>query len=288
MQIVNLHRQRMLEVAQTAKERGLQKALQISNLDKLPSDGAHIPPHVRSVIQKSKLDTLLHSNNVYYAPIYTPALLYTSYVQENIIVYLFTLLSLLVLPWSILAWVHKRKGWASEQVEKLFGESFIFVDGGRIYANFPELNRLEQQLSELEQMRNTAIQTSNNIASLAQKLKEKLILMGQDTNDETLSDLDNQYLLQQRLITEAEAAIQSVENKRQQCLRLRQELFNWVELDWMKQEASQFSSQRSSEKLWKQATEMELIAHDLNIQLSGVHGELGQALATWQTRNEVS
>ncbi len=288
MQIVNLHRQRMIEVAQTAKERGLQKALQVSSLDKLPSDGAHIPPHVRAVVQKSKLDSLLHSKNVYYAPIYAPALIYTSYMQENIIVYVFALLSLLVLPWSILAWIHKRKGWASEQVEKLFAEPFIFVDSARIYANFPELNRLEQQLSELEHMRNTAIQTSKSIASLAQKLKEKLILMGQDTNDETLSDLDNQYILQQRLIVEAESAIHSVENQRQQCLRLRQELFDWVELDWIKQEASQFSGQQHSEKLWRQAAEMELIAHDLNTKLSGVHGELGHALATWQTRNEVS
>jgi hypothetical protein len=193
----------------------------------------------------------------------------------------------LVLPFSLLSWLHKRQHWAHTQVTKLFSEAFIFVDSGRIYANFPELNQLEQQLSELDDMKKTASQTSKNIALLAQKLKEKLILMGQSTNDSTLADLDNQHLLQQRLINEASEAIVTVENKRQQCLRIRQELFDWVELDWIKQEANQISKPDTSEKLWAQAAEMEMIAHDLNIQLSGVHGELGTALAQWQTRHDV-
>ena len=98
----------------------------------------------------------------------------------------------------------------------------------------------------------------------------------------------HQYLLQQRLIKEATSAMDNVENKRQRCLHLRQELFNWVELDWMKQKASQFTGTQTSEKMWAQAAEMELIAHDLNLLLSGVHGELGTALAQWQTRHEIS
>ena len=51
----------------------------------------------------------------------------------------------------------------------------------------------------------------------------------------------------------------------------------------MKQKASQITGTQSSEKMWAQAAEMELIAHDLNVLLSGVHGELGHALAQWQT-----
>ena len=287
MQIVNLHRHKMLNTAETAQSKGLLKALQISGLDQLPLNGAHIPPHVRAVLKNLKIDDWLHNQTVYYAPMYTPAFIYTSVVQGNAIIYIFTILSIFVLPFSLLSWLHKRQNWAYKQVTKLFSEAFIFVDSGRIYANFPELNHLEQQLSELDQMKKTATQTSKNIASLAQKLKEKLILMGQSTNDPTLADLDNQHLLQQRLINEANEAIVTVENRRQQCLRIRQELFDWVELDWIKQEANQISRPGTSEKLWAQAAEMEMIAHDLNIQLSGVHGELGSALTQWQTRHDV-
>ena len=287
MQIVNLHRHKMLTTAKTAQSKGLLKALQVSHLDQLPVNAAHIPPHVRAVLKNLKIDDWLHNQTVYYAPMYTPAFMYTAVVQGNAIIYIFTALSILILPFSLLSWLHKRQDWAHTQVTKLFSKAFIFVDSGRIYANFPELNHLEQQLSELDNMKKTATQTSKNIALLAQRLKEKLILMGQSTNDPTLADLDNQYFLQQRLINEANEAIVTVENKRQQCLRIRQELFDWVELDWIKQEASQISSPGTSEKLWAQAAEMEMIAHDLNIQLSGVHGELGSALAQWQTRHDV-
>ena len=290
MQIVNLPRQRMLSIALESKEKGLQRALEAAHLDHLPMDGQHIPPHIRSILKKLWMDKYLHTQTIYYAPMYTPAFLYTSFYQSHVdpILGVLTVLSVIALPLSILAWLHKRQGWAVKHIEALFGEPFIFVDSGRIYANFPELNFLEQQLSELETMRNTAVQSSKNIADLAQKLKEKLILMGQNTNDRTLADLENQHLLQQRLIQEATDAMTQVENQRQKCLHLRQELFDWVELDWMKQQASQLTGFQRSEKLWAQAAEMELIAHDLNIQLSGVHGELGHALAEWQTRHEIS
>ena len=290
MQIVTLPRQRMLDIAANSTEKGLKRALESVNMDQLSSTNEQIPPHVRAILRKMTLDSYLHTQTVYYAPIYAPAFVFTALHQTHIdpILSVFTFLSVIIFPLSILAWVHKRQQWAVSQVEKLFEEAFIFVHSGRLYANFPELNLLEQQLSELETMRHTAKQSSKSIADLAQKLKEKLILMGQSTNDRTLADLENQYLLQQRLIKEATIAMDDVENKRQRCLHLRQELFNWVELDWMKQKASQFTGTQTSEKMWAQAAEMELIAHDLNLMLTGVHGELGNALAQWQTRHEIS
>lgn len=290
MQIVRLPRQKMLDIAVHSKEKGLKRALEAAHLDHLSSTDEHIPTHVRNVLQKVRLDSYLHTQTVYYAPIYAPAFVFTTCNQTVVdpVLGVLTLLSVLIFPLSILAWVHKQRGWAVKQVERLFSEAFIFVDSGRIYTNFPELNLLEQQLSELETMRNTAIQSSKSIAELAQKLKEKLILMGQSTNDSTLADLENQYLLQQRLIKEATSAMEHVENQRQRCLSLRQELFDWVELDWMKQQAHHITGHKNSERLWTQAAEMELIARGLNIELSGVHGELGTALATWQTKHEIS
>ena len=290
MQIVTLPRKKMLDIAASSKEKGLKHALESAHMDQLSAKDDHIPPHVRSILQKARLDSYLHTQTVYYAPIYAPAFVFTALNQTHTdpILSVFTILSLIILPLSILAWVHRQQGWAVKQVEALFAEAFIFLHNGRLYANFPELNFLEQQLSELESMRHTATQSSKSIADLAQKLKEKLILMGQNTNDTTLADLENQYLLQQRLIKEATNAMAQVESKRQRCLGLRQELFNWVELDWMKQKANQITGTHTSERMWAQTAEMELIAHDLNVLLSGVHGELGNALAQWQTRHEIS
>ena len=290
MQIVTLPRKKMLDIAANSKEKGLKHALESAHMDQLSSTDKHIPPHIRRILQKMKLDSYLHTQTVYYAPIYAPAFVFTALNQTHTdpILSVFTILSLIILPLSILAWIHRQQGWAVKQVESLFAEAFIFVHKGRLYANFPELNLLEQQLNELEEMRHTASKSSKSISNLAQKLKEKLILMGQSTNDNTLAELENQYLLQQRLIKEATSAMAQVENKRQRCLGLRQELFNWVELDWMKQKASQITGTHTSEKMWAQTAEMELIAHDLNLILSGVHGELGHALAEWQTRHEIS
>ena len=144
-------------------------------MDQLSSKNEQIPPHVRTILRKMTLDSYLHSQTVYYAPIYAPAFVFTALNQTHTdpILSVFTVLSVLIFPLSILAWVHKKQRWAVSQVETLFNEAFIFVHNGRLYANFPELNLLEQQLSELESMRHTAKQSSKSIADLAQKLKRE-------------------------------------------------------------------------------------------------------------------
>ena len=287
MQIVNLHREKMLETARVMPQQGLVQALKIGNMDALSRKAPHIPPHVRQILQAAWLDGLIHTQAVYYAPYYAAAFLYTSTQRSEFLLDIFTIGSILILPFSLMAWLHRKQDWAFKKVTKLFSEPFIFVDNHRIYANFPELNLLEAQMEELETMRTKAEQTAVHISQLAQALKEKLILMGQSTQDSTLQDLENQLLIQNTLIDRTTTALAQVESKRQQCLRIRQELFDWVELDWMKQEASQLTGMETQEKIWRQAADMELIAHDLNLVLSGIHGELGEALTRWQTKNQV-
>ena len=139
MQIVTLPRKRMLDIAANSTEKGLKRALESVNMDQLSSTNEQIPPHVRAILRKMTLDSYLHTQTVYYAPVYAPAFVFTALHQTHIdpILSVFTILSVIIFPLSILAWVHKKQQWAVSQVEKLFEEAFIFVHNGRLYANFP-------------------------------------------------------------------------------------------------------------------------------------------------------
>ena len=121
MQIVTLPRQKMLAIAASSKEKGLRHALESAHMDQLSSKDEHIPPHVRRILQKAQLDSYLHTQTVYYAPIYAPAFVFTALNQTHAdpILSVFTILSLIILPLSILAWIHRQQGWAVKQVESL-------------------------------------------------------------------------------------------------------------------------------------------------------------------------
>ena len=129
MQIVTLPRKKMLEIAASSKDKGLKRALESAHMDQISTKDEHIPPHVRRILQKALLDSYLHTQTVYYAPVYAPAFVFTALNQTHTdpILSVFTFLSLIILPLSILAWIHRQRRWAVKQVEVLFSEAFIFL-----------------------------------------------------------------------------------------------------------------------------------------------------------------
>ena len=288
MQIVNIPRKRMLEVAKESSTHGLTKALQLAQMDNIEPAGDHIPPKVRTILRWRKIDQYVHSPFMTYLPLYIGAIVYTAVVNGNWIIYGLVIISLLGLPIGLLSLWNRWTNWAHKKIQQLLSNPFIFVDNGKIYSNFPELNHLEMRLQTLDTLKSEALNSSSNITKLAHKLKEKLILLGESTNDPVLQDLENQHLRQQQLLKEAYETMNTIEDKRQHCLKVRNDLFNWVELDWIKRQANQMIGIEQRTTIWQQAAEMELVAHDLQLQLAGIQGELGNALAEWQTRHELS
>ena len=288
MQIVNIPRQQMLEVAKQSTTHGLTKALKLAQMDAIYPSAEHIPPNVQSILRWRQVDRYLHSPFVLYLPLYIGAVIYTALVNGNWLIYALVLVSILGLPIGLLSLWNRWTNWAYKKVKYLLEQPFIFVDNGKIYSNFPELNHLEMRLNSLETLKVETLKTSSSITNLAKKLKEKLILLGESTNDPVLQDLENQYLRQQHLIQEATQTMSDIEDKRQHCLKVRHDLFNWVELEWIKRQANQMIGLEQRNQIWIQATEMELMAHDLQMQLVGIQGELGVALADWKTRHQLS
>lgn len=286
MHVVHIPRQTMLDIAAQSKDKGLYRALQAADMATLDRNSEHIPPTIRKILWWGMVDTYLHSQIVQMIPLYCGAIIYTAVMNPTPYINLFAVLSILALPLGALSFFHRSINWSEGKVRTLLAEPFIFVEQGKIYANFPELNDLEARLQNLELLQQEATLSAKNIQNLANRLKEKLILMGESTNDPVLADLENQHLRQRNLIQKAKDTTLAIEDRRQQCLRVRQDLFDWVELDWLKRQANQITGADQRAEVWQQAVNMELMAHDLQTEVSGIQGELGRALAEWQTRHE--
>ena len=288
MHVVHIPRQTMIEITQQSREKGLYKSLQAADMVDIDPQAEHVPPRVRSILRWGKIDTYLHSQVAQMIPLYCGAVIYTAVVSPAPYMTILAILSVLALPLGVLTHINRWTNWAEKKVQALLKEPFIFVDNAKIYANFPELNDLETRLYNLEQLQQEATLSAQNIQNLANRLKEKLILMGESTNDPVLSDLENQHLRQRNLIQQSKDTMLAIEDRRQHCLRVRQDLFDWVELDWLKRQANQITGREQRNEVWQKAVDMELLAHDLQTEVSGIQGELGRALAEWQTRHDLT
>ena len=288
MHVVHIPRQTMIDIAQRSKEKGLFKSLQAADMVNIDPSSDHVPPGVRRILRWGQIDTHLHSQVVQMIPLYCGAVIYTAVVNPAPYMTILAILSVLALPLGALAHLNRWTNWAEKKVLTLLKEPFIFVDNAKIYANFPELNDLETRLYQLEVLQQEATLSAQNIQNLANRLKEKLILMGESTNDPVLSDLENQHLRQCNLIQQSKDTMLAIEDRRQHCLRVRQDLFDWVELDWLKRQANQITGREQRNEIWQKAVDMELLAHDLQTEVSGIQGELGRALAEWQTRHDLT
>lgn len=288
MHVVHIPRQTMIEIAQQSTNNGLFKSLQAADMLDIDPQAEHVPPGVRSILRWGKIDTHLHSQVVQMIPLYCGAVIYTAIMNPEPYMTILAVLSVLALPLGALAHLNRWTNWAEKKVRTLLKEPFIFVDNAKIYANFPELNDLETRLQNLERLQQETTLSAQNIQNLANRLKEKLILMGESTNDPVLSDLENQHLRQRNLIQQSKDTMLAIEDRRQHCLRVRQDLFDWVELDWLKRQANQITGREQRNEVWQKAVDMELLAHDLQSEVSGIQGELGRALAEWQTRHDLT
>ena len=263
---------------------GLYVALQVYDMDTLSPKSPYIPENVKSFLAQAHKQKLFSSPVVNQSLLLFPIFLLASMRVPTFLSIVITLFFGVVFPFALYK-LHMNTEWSKKQVEQLMQTSFIFVENNKIYANFPELNALEQQITTTQQTKKEAENTCKQIENLASTIKEKLILLGQSTNDASLLNLETHKLTQEQLIVEADKTLDVTKKKVQECKKLREEVIQWVELDWIKRQANQLSGTEQREQAWKKMAELELQAHSIQQEMLGITGQLGRALADWQSNH---
>ena len=117
-------------------------------------------------------------------------------------------------------------------------------------------------------------------------MKEQLILLGQNTNDQYLHNLEAQRLNQISLLEKSQELLQIAMRSRQEQIKLQQELLDWAELDRMRQQASQMSGKEVKQESWQKMTTLEMRAAELAFQMHELNHELQNSLAKKSANNE--
>lgn len=263
---------------------GLYVALQHYHMDVLSPKSPYIPDNIKEFLSKAQKQKLFSSPVVNQSLLLFPIFLFASLRVPTFLSIVITIFFGVVFPFALYK-LHMNTDWSKKQVEQLMQTSFIFVENNKIYANFPELNALEHQIMETQTIKKQAENTSKQIDHLASTIKEKLILLGQSTNDASLLNLETHKLTQEQLIAEAEKTLDVTKKKVQECKKLREEIIQWAELDWIKRQANQLSGVEQREQAWKKMAELELQAHGIQQEMLGITGQLGRALADWQSNH---
>lgn len=286
MAIISLNKHELQRsVTQTSQKR-FYYALRKAGFEPLLATGISLPPQLRSRLIWAKLEKWLPSSIIHISYVGF-AILFLAVQDEVMHWAIAILLGLPLIPFTaFLFYIHTEK-WAQQNVQKLLETPFLFIYNGDIYENFPNLRKLDD---EIEILKKTQIQTEQSILELKQlskDMKEQLILLGQDTNDQYLQGLESQRMNQIRLLEKSQELLQIAMRSRQEQIKLQQELLDWAELDRMRQQASQISGQDSKQQSWQKMTALEMRAAELAFQMHELNHELHNSLAKKVAQNEV-
>jgi chromosome segregation ATPase len=171
-------------------------------------------------------------------------------------------------------------------VQKLLDTPFLFVLNGDIYENFPNLRTLNDEITALKQNQIETQQSIQKMQKLCRDMKEQLILLGQNTMDPYLRDLESQITTQLRLLEQSQNLLQMSTESQQEQLKLQEELLKWAELDRLRQQASQISGEESKRDSWQKMTTLELQAAELAFQMHDLNQKLRNTLSLRSAENE--
>lgn len=287
MAIISLHKTELLRSITQTRQKRFYHALVQAGFEPLLASDVSLPPQLASQLRWAKIEKWLppYLLNLSYSGF---AVLFLATQNEAIHWTVALLFGLPLALISVLLFYIYTEKWAKKNIIKLLGTPFLFIHNGDIYENFPNLRKLDDEIEALKKSQAQTQQSITDLKQLAKEMKEKLILLGQDTNDQYLQNLETQRLNQIRLLEESQNLLQIAIRSRQEQIKLQQELLDWAELDRMRQQASQISGQEAKQQSWQKMTELEMRSAELAFQMQELNRELHNSLITQSANNEVN
>jgi hypothetical protein len=286
MPIISLDKEKLQKAIHQTSQRRFYYALKEAGLQPWLKQRSSLPQKLRNVLIWAHLEKWLPSALINFSYIGF-AFLYLL-VENGTLHWLFA--ALLGVPILLLTaftiYIHTET-WAKKRVQKLLDTPFLFVLNGDIYENFPNLRTLNDEITALKQNQIETQQSIQKMQKLCRDMKEQLILLGQNTMDPYLRDLESQITTQLRLLEQSQNLLQMSTESQQEQLKLQEELLNWAELDRLRQQASQISGNESKRESWQKMTTLELRAAELAFQMHDLNQKLRNTLALRSAENEL-
>lgn len=286
MAIISLNKTELLRSITQTRQKRFYFALQKAGFAPLLESDVSLPASLRSVLFWAKVEKWLPPYFIH-IPYIGFAILYLAIQDETLHWTLAFILGIPLLPLTLFIIYMYTEQWAQRNVNKLLNTPFLFIHDGNIYENFPNLRKLDDEIESLKQIQLKTQQSIQELTQLSKDMKEQLILLGQNTNDRYLQDLESQRMNQARLLDEAENLLQIAIRSRHDQIKLQQELLDWAELDRLRQHASQISGQEAKQHSWQKMTELEMRAAELAFKMHELNQEICSSLAKKSAEHEV-
>jgi hypothetical protein len=286
MAIISLDKEKLLKAIHQTSQRRFYYALKDTGLQPLFKQRRSLPTKLRKVLLWAQLEKWLPSALINFSYIGF-GFLYLL-VENESLHWLFAILlgSPLLLLTAFTVYIHTTT-WAKTRVQKLLDTPFLFVLNGDIYENSPNLRTLNDEITVLKQNQIETQHSIQKIQKISRDMKEQLILLGQNTMDPYLRDLESQRTTQLRLLEQSQHLLQMSKKSQQEQLKLQEELLMWAELDRLRQQASQISGNESKRESWQKMTTLELQAAELAFQMHDLNQQLRNTLAHRSAENEI-
>ena len=286
MAIISLDKEKLQKAIHQTSQRRFYYALKETGLQPLFKQRRALPSKLRQVLIWAQLEKWLPSALINFSYIGF-AFLYILF-ENGTLHWLFAILlgSPLLLLTAFTVYIHTVT-WAKTRVQKLLDTPFLFVLNGDIYENFPNLRTLNDEITVLKQNQIETQRSIQKMQKLSRDMKEQLILLGQNTMDPYLRDLESQITTQIRLLEQSQNLLQMSTKSQQEQLKLQEELLKWAELDRLRQQASQISGYESKRESWQKMTTIELQAAELAFQMHDLNQKLRNTLAQRSAENEI-
>lgn len=286
MTIISLDKAKLQKAIHQTSQRRFYYALQQTGLEPLLHQRDSLPPKLRKLLLWAQLEKWLPSALIHFSYVGF-AFLYLL-VENGTLHWIFSILlgAPLLLLTAFTLYINTEK-WAERLIQKLLDTPFLFSLDGDIYENFPNLRTLNDEIIALKQNQIETQQSIQKMQALSRDMKEQLILLGQNTMDPYLRDLEIQIITQIRLLEQSQNLLQMSTESQQEQLKLQEELLNWAELDRLRQQASQISGNESKRESWQKMTTLELRAAELAFQMHDLNQKLRNTLALRSAENEI-
>jgi hypothetical protein len=249
-------------------------AMRMAQLDTVPSNHPQLPPEVRQVLLWAKLEQRIPKALSAHILYFLIVMLCTALFQQTLLWIIVGSVILLMIPIVIFALHMKSNKWVIKQLTVLVKTPFLFEYNDHIYENLPNFLRLGEELKQLQNSKQQARNRIQKLDSLILQLKEKLILLGESTNDKQIIEMEMEQHTQQRIIDKTEQLIIEISRKYKNQQRIYEQLIERFELQALRNKANSLTNDGSHTQSLQQLTEIEMHAMTMSIQITSMQQEL--------------
>jgi len=287
MQIISIDAHQMNSILDQEGQNQLDAALSSQMLDSIPLNHPDLPPKVKHILQWVQWQKRIPKTFITQGFYFSLIMLWTALYYQTFIWGIVGSIALAVILSCIFMFYTRSKTWAKQKLKILLATPFMLIHNDRLYENLPQLRKMDAEITMLEQHHNNAQVAVNNIEKLIRKLKEKLILLGESTDDPQIHQMETEKISQGKIIEKSTALLLQIRTHRSEQDKVKQEIAHRLELQSLRQKAAILTGDGDNENSLRKLTEIEMQATTMVLEINQMQRELQAINLRWKTLEEI-